>query len=435
MLKVGFISLGCAKNQVDLERLAGTLNMSGFVFTDSPSECDIMVINTCGFIKPAVEEAIDNILSIKGELPEHAKLVVFGCMVERYKNEIAAELEEIDFFAGVDAQKELLEYISQVAGQKIEEKTGRYIFNTPYFAYLKIAEGCNNRCTYCTIPSIRGNMRSFPPDQLLEEANTLISSGVKEIIVISQDSTKYGSDLNDYTLSKLLRELAEKYPETYFRIMYLNPDGVTEELIRTVAAYDNIFNYFEIPVQHISDKILKSMNRHSDKKQIQKIYGMIRSIIPDAFIRTTFIIGFPGETESDFNELLEFVEKYKPDFAGFFPYSAEEDTPAALYAEKVPDKTVSERMKKAQKIQRKNTLKRLDSLKSDDILCFIDGTNADFDFILEGRAFFQAPEVDGKLYITDTGGLSVNNYGPYLAKIHKNAYPDVFASLKTVNEE
>ncbi len=458
MLNVGFVSLGCAKNQVDLERLAGALYGETFVFTTDPSVCDLMIINTCGFIRPAVDEAIEAILSMREQIPVHAKLVVFGCMVERYREEFFTQpsgggealLPEIDFFAGVGEQSKIIDYISSLAADLAinRGKNERFLFNAPYYAYLKISEGCDNRCAYCTIPSIRGGLCSASKDELLEEAKRLAANGAKEIIIISQDSTKYGRDLvaaakgsgalkstppakraagAGYFLPELLTDLAGSLPDTYFRLMYLNPDGVTPELAATVRKLPNVWRYFDIPIQHASDKLLKKMNRHSDRAAIEKCFSMIRRELPDAFIRTTVIVGFPGETEEDFLEVKSFLEKMKPDYAGFFPYSPEDGTPAASMPGQVPDKIVAGRLKILQTLQKKNTMQRLKEMKKSEIICFAEKPNEDFDFILEGRAFFQAPEIDGQLYVTD--GEATSGYGPYRAKITRIAYPDVYVKL------
>jgi ribosomal protein S12 methylthiotransferase len=426
---IGLVSLGCAKNQVDLETVAGRLEGAGFRFSKDPAECDIMVVNTCGFIQSAVEEAIDTILEMRSHMPQDAKLVVFGCMTERYGADVTAELPEVDFYDGVYSADNVLDYISQLTNKKIPANAGRYLLNEPYFAYLKIADGCNNRCAYCAIPSIRGASFSRTPESLLAEAKALAEKGVIEFIIISQDCTKYGMDLDGSTdIAALVEMLATALPNVCFRLMYLNPDGVTDALIDVVAKFPNVLNYFEIPIQHASDKILKKMNRHSDATQIKKIFSSIRAKIPEAFIRTTIMVGFPGETAEDFLELENFLKEYKPDFAGFFPYSPEEGTPAASFDDVVPARTVSSRIKKLQKIQKKNTTERLRKLKEAE--CFIERPNEDFDFILEGRAWFQAPEVDGMLYVTDIDP-SIRVTGPelYNAKIEKVAYPDVYVKI------
>jgi len=437
VIKTGFVSLGCAKNQVDLERLAGSLSGKSFVFTTDPSACDLLIINTCGFIRQAVDEAIETIISMRAQIPTYAKLIVFGCMVERYKKELLAHndgsgllLPEIDFFAGVNEREKLLDYIASLAANlEIARKTSnRFLFNPPYYAYLKISEGCDNRCSYCAIPQIRGGLRSVPLNELLTEAKQLACGDVKEIIIISQDSTKYGYDLDGcHNLSELLHNLAKSLPNVYFRIMYLNPDGITSELLAVVKRFPNILRYFDIPVQHASDKILKKMNRHSDRVVIKRCFSMIRRALPDAFIRTTIIVGFPGENEKDFNELENFLKKAKPDYAGFFIYSQEDGTSAASMPEQVPVRIAKYRLKALQLLQKKNTMLRLKEMKKEEIICFAEKPNNDFSFILEGRAFFQAPDVDGQLYVID--GEAVSGYGPYRAKITKIAYPDIYVKL------
>lgn len=426
--KVSYVSLGCAKNQVDLEYLIGGLTDSGFVTETEPEKCDAVIINTCGFIESAVKEAIENILLMKSKIPSHSKLIVTGCMAQRYKDDILKEMPEIDFVTGVGKLEEAADYLRSISN--IDKKgSGRVITNYPYYAYIKISEGCNNCCSYCTIPSIRGRLKSREPQDIIKEAGTLVATGVKELIIISQDTTKYGSDMaGDYNIISLMRELTSAYPQTLFRLLYLNPDGVTEDLVRFVADTPNVIKYFEIPVQHASDKILKAMARKSDSGDINRVFDMIRRIVPEAFIRTTFIVGFPGESEEDFNELMEFIKVKKPDFAGFFPYSPEDGTRAALLSETVDKKTINARMRKLQSLQKKNTVARLKSLGNKEFLCFTEKENEDFAFILEGRAEFQSPEIDGKLYVTD--GVATDGYGPYKCRINKIAYPDVYVTLE-----
>ncbi len=428
-MKVSYISLGCAKNQVDFEYLIGELSADGFETELDPAKCDAVIVNTCGFIEPAVKEAIDNILLMAETIPQHAKLVVTGCMAERYKADIQSELPEIDFLTGVGDLTAAGDYLRDLAKvQKRSKGSERILVNSPYFAFIKVSEGCNNRCSYCTIPSIRGNLKSRTPESILTEAKELVQNGVKEIIIVSQDTTKYEKDLTgEVGLVKLLTTLTSELPDTMFRLLYLNPDGVTDELIEFIAKTDNVIKYFEIPVQHASDNVLKAMNRHSNKQMIVDTFNKIRQSIPEAFIRTTFIVGFPTETEEDFQEAVEFLEQLKPDFAGFFPYYEEDGTKAATIVNEIPEKVVAKRIKKLQTIQKRNTVARLKSLKKSEFLCFVDKTNDDFEFILEGRALFQAPEIDGKLYVTD--GIASNGSGPYKCFINKIAYPDIYVTM------
>ncbi len=424
--KISYISLGCAKNQVDLEYLIGDLNNSGFKIETNPEKCDAVIINTCGFIESAVKEAIDNILQMASIIPKHAKLIVTGCMAERYKDDILKEIPEIDFVTGVGKLYEAADYLREISKNN-EKGSGRVITNYPYYAYIKISEGCSSNCSFCTIPSIRGKLKSRKEKDILNEAEELVKQGVKELIIISQDTTKYGSDIGDTNILQLMKKLTSSFPKTFFRLLYLNPEGVTEAIVKFVADTKNMIKYFEIPVQHSSDKILKLMSRRSNRKIIDNVFDMIRNIIPEAFIRTTFIVGFPNESEEDFNNLLEFIESKKPDYAGFFPFSKEDGTKAALLDNEVDKKIINKRIKALQKIQKKNTVAKLKSIGKKEFLCFAEKENDDFAFIVEGRAIFQSPEIDGKLFITD--GVADKGYGPYKCYINKIAYPDIYVTL------
>ena len=308
-------------------------------------------------------------------------------MVERYKDDILKEMPEIDFITGVGKLSEAADYlckefnIAKKAGQSF-----RTIINAPYYAYVKISEGCNNTCAFCVIPNIRGRLKSRTMEDIEQEIEMLAADGVKEIIIISQDTTQYGMDIyGEEKLIPLMKKLTERFDNLLFRMLYLNPEGVTEEVIKFVAETKNVIKYFEVPVQHASDKILTKMRRASTRQVIDNVFDTIRKLCPEAFIRTTFITGFPGESEEDFNEICKFIEDKKPDYAGFFPDYKEE------------------------------------------FICFIDKVNDDFEFILEGRALFQAPDTDGKLYVTD--GIADNGSGPYRCIINKIAYPDIYVTF------
>lgn len=429
-MKISYISLGCAKNQVDFEYLIGELAADGFTAENDPSLCDAVIINTCGFISPAVKEAVDTILESSSVIPEHAKLIVTGCMAERYKDELKTQMPEIDFIAGVGKLSLAADYLRGIAGIKKSAAKGpqRLITNYPYYAYIKISEGCDSKCSFCTIPSIRGPLKSREYDDIEKECSMLAKKGVKEFIIISQDTASYGKDLTTgEDIASLLDKLTDKFPDIYFRLLYLNPEGVTKKLIDLAAEKPNVIKYFEIPVQHASDNILKAMARRSNSAKIRKVFDDIRRRIPEAIIRTTFIVGFPGEMEEDFNILYDFIGDKKPDFAGFFPYYKEEGTKAALLPGKPDKKTVNTRMKKLQSLQKKNTTDRLKKLKNSEQLCFIEKRNDDFDFILEGRALFQAPDIDGKLYVTE--GSADKGEGPYRCRINKIAYPDIYVTI------
>ncbi|MEF3255748.1 MAG: 30S ribosomal protein S12 methylthiotransferase RimO [Deferribacterales bacterium] len=430
-MKIAFISLGCSKNQSDLEYLIGDMVAEKFSIVNTIEKADAIVINTCGFLQSAVKEAIDNIFDVVSKKKKGAKVIVSGCMVERYRDEIVREIPEVDFFTGVGELHNIIDYLK---GEDIKKKVKRYygkkrlLVNPPYYAYLKIAEGCNNRCSYCTIPSIRGGLVSRDMDDIIEEARGLLSSGVKELILISQDTTKYGLDKSGSGLMDLLEKITELDGDFKVRLLYLNPDGVDEKLIDFVANNDKILKYFEIPVQHINDRILKLMNRRSDSKKIKDVFGYIREKVSDAFIRTTFIVGFPSETEEEFEEIATFIEQYKPDYSGFFPYSKEEGTKAFLLNGEVPKRVVRQRISKLQKLQRKITIDRLKMMKKQDIKIFVEKPSEDIPFIFEGRAEFQAPEIDGKTYIID--GEIDNGYGPYIGKIKRVIYPDIYCAIK-----
>ncbi len=431
--KISYVSLGCAKNQVDFEYLIGELSGDGFIAETDPAKCDAVIINTCGFIEPAVKEAVDNILQMETLISKKAKLIVTGCMVERYKDEILKEMPEIDFVTGVGKLSEAADYLRKEF--KVEKQSGdnvRAITNAPYYAYVKISEGCNNTCAFCVIPNIRGRLKSRTMEDIEQEVAMLLEQGVKEIIIISQDTTQYGIDIyGEEKLIPLMKRLTEKFSGLLFRMLYLNPEGVSEELIKFVSETKNIIKYFEVPVQHAGDKILTKMRRASTRQVIDNVFDTIRKLCPEAFIRTTFIVGFPGETEEDFNELYHFIEDKKPDYAGFFPYYKEEGSIAYNYNDDIDEKIKKERIKKLQSLQKKITSARLREYKKKEFICFIDKVNDDFEFILEGRALFQAPDTDGKLYVTD--GVADKGSGPYTCIINKIAYPDIYVTFMENN--
>ena len=431
--KISYVSLGCAKNQVDFEYLIGELSQDGFVSESDPAKCDAVIINTCGFIEPAVKEAVDNILQMENIISKKAKLIVTGCMVERYKEEILKEMPEIDFVTGVGKLSEAADYLRELFHiEKSSEKVVRAITNVPYYAYVKISEGCNNTCAFCVIPNIRGKLKSRTMEDIEEEIDLLVKQGVQEIIIISQDTTQYGLDIyNKVMLLPLMEKLTSKFQNTLFRMLYLNPEGVTKEVIEFVAKTKNVIKYFEVPVQHASDNILLKMRRASTREVIDNVFNNIRELCPEAFIRTTFIVGFPGEQEEDYMELYNFILNQKPDFAGFFPYYKEEGSIAYDFTDYVDKKVVKSRIAKLQTLQKKNTSNRLKQYKKQEFLCFVEKENDDFAFILEGRAIFQAPDTDGKLYVTD--GIADKGSGPYKCIVNKVAYPDIYVTFTENN--
>ena len=355
-MKIGFISLGCPKNQVDTEIMLHHLLSSGYEITPEETEADIVVINTCAFIESAKQEAIENILDIAW-LKENAKLkaiVVTGCLAERYREEILTEMPEVDAVLGVGSIHNIVEAVEAVAARLADESLPKYtsfedkntvklggdrILTTPeYYAYLKIAEGCDNRCTYCAIPSIRGRFRSRPMEDLIAEAKELDALGVRELNIVAQDVTRYGQDLyGSYRLAELLRRITEETNIPWIRLLYCYPDKVTDELIAEIRDNKRILKYIDMPLQHISDPVLRAMNRHGDSAMIREVIAKMRREIPDLTLRTTFITGFPGEREEDFEALCAFVEEMRFEHLGVFPYSAEEGTPAAALPNQIAE--------------------------------------------------------------------------------------------------
>ncbi len=342
MLKIALESLGCSKNLVDAEIMMGILNKKGYKLVGEFSEADIIIVNTCGFIESAKQESIDTIL----ELAEYKTtgnlkiLIVTGCLAQRYSEELKSEIPEIDAIVGTGSYQNIDEILNGLKEEKhiislndiefaYNEELPRYISTPSHMAYLKIGEGCDNHCTYCIIPKLRGKYRSRKMEDIIKEAKDLASRGVKEIVVIAQDTTKYGCDLyGKEMLPELLEELANIEGLKWIRIMYSYPESITEELVKVIKKYDNICNYFDMPIQHASNRILKLMNRRTTKEDILAKIEMIRTYIPDATVRTTIIVGFPGETEEDFKEVVDFAKQVKFDRLGAFAYSREEDTAA-----------------------------------------------------------------------------------------------------------
>ncbi len=340
--RVGMISLGCPKNQVDAEIMLSKLSDNDFEIVNDPMDADVVIVNTCGFIEDAKKESIENILdmiSYKEDCPE-MKVLVTGCLAERYQSEIFGEIPEVDGVIGIGANEDICEICDKlIKGEKVEaypEKTNlkiegdRILTTPPYSAYLKIAEGCSNHCTYCAIPSIRGEFRSRPSESILAEAQKLASEGVKELVVVAQDTTRYGEDLyGKNALVPLLRALSKIDGIEWIRLLYLYPERIDDALIDEIATNEKIVKYMDIPLQHCNGRVLKRMNRHGDREALTELLNKIRDRIDGVTIRTTFIAGFPGETEEEFNELCEFVEEMRFERMGCFAYSEEEGTPAA----------------------------------------------------------------------------------------------------------
>ena len=355
--KIGMISLGCSKNQIDAEIMLATLAENGYVICDDVDGVDAVIINTCGFIEDAKKEAIENILDM-AELKSEGvigKIIVTGCLAERYREEIMRDMPEVDAVIGLGSNKDIVSLVGRVLGdgetlESFGEKTclpidSERMLTTPsYYAYIKIAEGCSNNCTYCAIPSIRGPFRSRQPESILKEAQQLASQGVKELIVIAQDTGRYGEDLyGKPALAALLAAMCKIEGLEWIRVMYIYPERITDELINVFKSNDKLLNYFDIPIQHADERILKLMNRKGSSETLLALVNKIRSALPDAVVRTTLITGFPGETQESFEILSDFVEKAKFDRLGCFCYSKEEGTPAAKLPDQIDDDVKQQR--------------------------------------------------------------------------------------------
>ena len=413
--KVSLVSLGCPKNLVDAEVMLGYLSRDDFEVTTDEMQADIIVVNTCSFIKEAKQESIDTILDL-ADRKHDARcrlLIVTGCLPQRYQEELAKELPEVDIFIGTGDYPRIAEIIAEKAGtdeQLCYTGDPNFVYNDElprlqssphYTAYLKIAEGCSNNCAYCVIPALRGALRSRPLASLLNEARQLVAGGVKELNLIAQDITAYGKDLPDTpTLEELIGELAKMEGLKWIRLLYAYPDGVTDSLIALIKNEPKVCKYLDLPIQHISDPILKSMKRRSGEGEIRTLIGKLRSEIPDIAIRTSLIVGFPGETPEDFKKLLAFVEETRFDRLGVFCYSREEGTPAAEMPEQVSERIKRERHKKLMRTQARVSFKHNRTLVETEEDVLVEGYSEETELLLKGRSSRQAPDVDGQVYIT-----------------------------------
>ena len=415
--KVGFVSLGCAKNLCDTEVMLHHIMEAGYNITPEETEADAVIINTCAFIESAKKESIDSILDIAW-LKEHGKLraiVVTGCLAQRYREQVLEELPEVDAILGVGGIHKIVEALDASLESSGKKKSkyccldandsaalggDRVITTGEVSAYIKIAEGCNNRCTYCAIPSIRGPLRSRTVEDIVEEAKNLDSMGIKELVVIAQDTTVYGKDIyGEYSLPRLLRAITDNTSIPWIRILYCYPDKITDELIAEMRDNDRIVHYIDLPVQHISDRVLKAMNRHGDSACIKDAVRRLREAMPDIVIRTTAIVGFPGETEEDFEELCSFVKETKFERFGAFPYSREENTPAAELAGQIDEQTKQNRYDIIMKCQNRVSAEYNEALLGSTVRVLCEG----FDPVSEaffGRTYRDAAEIDGKVWFT-----------------------------------
>ena len=426
-MKIGFVSLGCPKNQLDTEVMLHEILQAGYEVTPEDIEADVIIVNTCAFIESAKKEAIDNILDVAW-LKKNRKLkaiIVTGCLAERYGEEIFKELPEVDAVLGVGSIHNIVDAIRAVTNKKKGSKQkyfshedcntvrlgGERVITTPdYTAYIKIAEGCDNRCAYCAIPSIRGGFRSRSMEDLIEEAKQLESLGVRELVVVAQDITRYGLDLyGKYSLAALLHRITEETAIPWIRLLYCYPDKITDELIAEMRDNPRILKYIDLPLQHISDRMLTAMNRHGDSATVRGVVEKLRREIPDIVIRTTFIVGFPGETEADFEELCAFVKEQKFDHAGVFTYSREEGTPAYDLPDQIDEQVKQDRMDILMRMQ----MEINEALNAEKVGTTVDVLCEDYDPVAEihfGRSAADAPEIDGKVYFRSAERIAPGSF-------------------------
>lgn len=439
-VKVGFISLGCDKNRVDSEKAIAIVQNAGYRVTDDLRAADIVVINTCAFIRSAVKEAVDTVLETAAMKKEGAKIVVTGCFTERYAAETAEEFTEVDAFVGMNRYNELPEIFKKLGngerlytgGAPVFYPPERVLTTPPHYAYLKIAEGCNNRCTYCTIPSIRGRFRSEPQASLIKEAERLAAEGVKELIVVAQDTTRYGSDLADgSSLTSLLKELA-RLDFGSIRLLYAYPESVTDELIDLIASEPKMAKYIDIPLQHVSDRILKRMGRRTDSASIKELLKKLRIRVPGITVRSTFIVGFPGESEEDFAELSDFIAAGNIDYAGFFAYSREEGTPAARMADQIPYKVKKQRQREIEKAEAAVVAAKHSAYVGKELRVVYEGIDYNRGRFI-GRPGFCAPEVDPVVYFTADFAPEAGE--SYLIKITRGGFYMTGKALRAEQKE
>ncbi len=422
-MKILFISLGCDKNLVDSEVMIGMLNQQGYQMTDEEEKADIIVINTCCFINDAKEESIQTIL----EMAQYRKegkcraLIVTGCLAQRYQKEILDEIPEVDAVLGTTTYDEIVSTVTSVLeGQKVlkcydldrmpQTDTKRIVTTGGHFAHLKIAEGCNKHCTYCIIPKIRGNYRSVPMEKLLKEAQELADQGVKELILVAQETTLYGIDLyGEKSLHKLLRELCKIKGIRWIRILYCYPEEIYEELIQTIKEERKICHYLDLPIQHASDRILKRMGRRTTRQDLIKTIERLREEIPDIVLRTTLITGFPGETEEDHRELMKFVDEMEFERLGVFTYSAEENTPAAEFADQVDEETKLDRQAELMELQQEIAFACAEEMVGKTVIAMIEGKVADENAYV-ARTYADAPNIDGYLFVNTGETLMTGDF-------------------------
>jgi len=421
-IKVGMVSLGCSKNLVDSERMLYKLKSRGYQLVTEPGLADVAVVNTCGFIKSAKEEAIETILEL-GKLKEEGtlkKIIITGCLVERYKEETAELFPEADAVIGIGNNKDIVDILDHVlAGEKYinfapkldAELTGDRIISTlPFFTYLKAAEGCSNCCTYCAIPMIRGKFRSVPMEDVIKEAEYLAANGVTELVVIAQDTSRYGEDLyGESKLPELLRRLCRIDGLKWIRTLYCYPERITDELLETIASEEKLVKYLEIPIQHCDGDILSRMNRWGDTEKLEALFAHIREKVPGVILRTTLITGFPGETEEQFNKLAEFVQRVRFDRLGCFAYSREEGTKSYDFPDQIDEETAAHRADIIMEQQMLISAENNEKLLGSEFEAVVEGFDK-FGECWFGRTVLDAPDIDGKVFFTSETPLEIGQY-------------------------
>ena len=433
-MNVGFVSLGCSKNLVDTEMMIGLFKNNNFKIVNNPKEAEIIVINTCGFIEPAKQEAINTILEMSEYKNKKCKyLIAMGCLVERYKKDLQKLLPEVDLFLSIKEYEKAWDEISKLINIPEEGKytnmeyLEREISTGNNMAYLKIAEGCSNRCTYCAIPAIRGPFESRKIEDVLEEAEQLAKKGVKELVVIAQDTTKYGIDLyGKPRLAELLEKLCKIEGFKWIRFLYAYPETITDELIDVVKNNEKICNYFDIPIQHISNPVLKKMNRKSNEESIKKLIKKIRKEIPNVIIRTSLIVGFPGETQEDFEKLCEFVKTAKFDRMGAFTYSKEDGTPAERLPNQIHGNTKKSRYNKIMKIQKEISDQKGKEKIGKTYEVLVENKSFDGKYLV-GRTYMDVPDEDGVVYIESSDTSLIGKF--IKVKITDYSYYDLVGKI------
>lgn len=431
-MNIGFISLGCSKNRVDSEIMMALLKKQGHKIVNSINRADLVVINTCGFINDAKEEAINTIIEV-GDLKAKGVvdyIIATGCLSQRYGHELMEEMPELDAVIGISDYHSITDVVEKIVSNNDKivlvnpppseyiEKGPRILSTPPGSAYLKITEGCNNRCAYCAIPSIRGNLRSHRIEDLIDEATNLVSQGVKELVLVGQDTASYGKDLKTYDLPQLLTQLAKVPDLEWIRLMYVHPAQLTNDIIEVIANEEKIVPYIDIPIQHASNNMLTKMNRKHDKDELSSIIKKLRDNIKDLVLRTTVMLGFPGETEDDFNILYEFIEETQFDWLGAFKYNAEENTPAYLFENHIDEELKEERLDRILTLQNKITRrKNIDRIGTKQRILISSQINKN---LYIGRGYFQAPEVDGITMVKTKDALNKGAFVDVVLKAVRN---------------